>query len=120
MVATGSDSTQESGIDESVGQLVIDQLEELVVTVVEEIRERPTVAMAIVAGIVGALVGVRFADTLGGRRKSSIQAQPVHTMRGSGSTAQLVGLGMRLLQNPIVRTLLLGILEREFRRRMAR
>ena len=48
---------QDYNVESSTLQLIVDQLEELIVTVVEEIRERPGVAVAILAGVVGATVG---------------------------------------------------------------
>lgn len=47
--------------EQGVMQLIVDQLEELVVTVIEEIRERPGVAAAILAGLIGAIVGSMLA-----------------------------------------------------------
>jgi hypothetical protein len=107
---------QDSEVGDSTFQLVIDQLEELVVTIVEEIRERPAVALAIFAALVGAIVGTRIAR---GRRA----APPRRVLRKAqkmGSAADLAGLGVRLLKNPIVRGVLVASIERQFRQRMAR
>jgi hypothetical protein len=108
---------QDSDVGDSTLQLVIDQLEELVVTIVEEVRERPGIALALVAGVVGAIVGSWLA-----RRKSA--AAPVRAARGgarnAGDTASLLGAGVRMLQNPIVRGLIMAAVERQLRSRLAR
>lgn len=105
----------DSEVEDSTVQLVIDQLEELVVTVIEEIRERPGVALAIVAGLIGAIIGTRLAT----RRREPAPARVVRAKaRGVGDAAELAGLGVRLLRNPIVRGLVLAAIERQLRRRM--
>ena len=38
-------------------QFVVEEIEDLLLAALEELRERPTVAAALVAGVVGALVG---------------------------------------------------------------
>jgi hypothetical protein len=106
----------ESEVEDSTFQLVIDQLEELVVTIVEEIRERPGVLLAIFAGIVGALVGSRLASR--SRPRKVVPAPAKHAAGGVGDAAELAGLGLRLLRNPIVRGLVLASITRQFRRRM--
>src|SRR5437868_3641703 len=104
-----------SDVEDSTFQLVIDQLEELVVTIVEEIRERPGVALAIVAGLVGALIGTGLAS----RRHEPAPARAArHKARGVGEAAELAGLGIGLLKNPIVRGLVVAAIERQLRRRM--
>src|SRR5438309_10398358 len=60
-----------SGGSESVLQLIVDQVEELVLTLLEEIRARPSVAMAIVAGVAGAVLGSVLAARLAARRRRS-------------------------------------------------
>lgn len=102
---------QETVVDQSTLQLVIDQLEELVATIVEEIQERPGVALAICAGLLGAFVGARLAR---GARAPRIP-QPAQRV---GDMADLAGLGIRLLQNPIVRGLVIAALERQIRRQL--
>jgi hypothetical protein len=105
----------DSDVEDSTLQLVIDQLEELVVTVVEEIRERPGVALAIFAGLVGAVIGARIAT----RRGRSAQVRAVRRKaRGVGEAAELAGLAFRLLKNPIVRGLIIASIERQMRRRV--
>lgn len=106
-----------SGAEDSTFQLVLDQLEELVLTVIEELRERPGVALAIVAAIVGAVVGSRLA-TASNRRRSAPR-QVAKRARRVGDAAELAGLGLRLLQNPIVRGLVMAALERQLKRRFS-
>jgi hypothetical protein len=112
---------RDSSVEESTLQLVLDQIEELVVTIIEEVRERPGVALAIVAGLVGALLGARAAAGLNRRRAGPpAPAQgAVRSVRRVGDMAELVGLGVRLLQNPIVRALLLAAMERQLKRRLS-
>ena len=108
---------QDSDVGDSTLQLIVDQLEELAVTLVEEIRERPGILMALIAGVVGAMIGSWLA-----RRKSAAPA-PVRAARGAGRTAgeaaDIARIGMRLLQNPLVRGLLLATLERQVRGRLS-
>lgn len=108
-----------SGLEESTLQLVVDQLEELVVTLIEEIRERPGVALAILAGVAGAVVGSMLATRLG-RPSRPVPARAMRKARRLGDLAELAQLGMRLLQNPIVRGLALTALERQLKRRLSR
>jgi len=95
--------------EQSTMQLVIDQLEELVVTVIEEVRQRPAIAVAILAAVVGALIGTLLATGVGrkqpvGKRVSKRVSKGMSKGLGSmGDMAELAGLGMRLLENPIVR-----------------
>lgn len=106
---------QDAEAEDSVLQLVLDQLEELAVTVIEEIRERPGVALAIVAGVIGAIVGARIAR----RRRASAPARAVRRRaQGVGDAAELAGLGLRLLRNPIVRGLIVAAIQRQLRRRV--
>ena len=110
-MATGM---QDVDVEDSTFQLILDQLEELAVTVVEEIRERPGVALAIVAGLVGAILGARLAS----RRRAPAPARAVRRKaQGVGDAAELAGLGLRLLRNPIVRGLVIAAIERQLRRR---
>jgi hypothetical protein len=95
----------------------MDQLEELVATLIEEVRERPAVAVAIGAAILGAIVGSRLA---GRRRRSMAPAkEAMGKARRVGDMAELVGLAMRLMQNPIVRGLIMAAIARQMRRRLA-
>ncbi len=65
------DSSSQSNADKSVVELIVDQLEELIVTVIEENRERPGVAIAILAAVVGAIVGSMLAGGVGRTRPSA-------------------------------------------------
>ncbi len=106
----------EANLDDSTFQLVMDQLEELVVTLVEEIRERPGVAVAIVAGVLGVIVGARLASR---GRRASVQKRAMRRARKARNTAGLLQLGFRLLQNPIVRGLVFAAVQRQIRRRLS-
>ena len=108
---------QDYNVESSTLQLIVDQLEELIVTVVEEIRERPGVAVAMLAAVVGATVGGMLAARAG-RRRASAPARVARQARGLGEAADLVALSLRLLQNPIVRGMVLAALERQLRRRV--
>jgi hypothetical protein len=106
---------QDAEVEDSTFQLVLDQLEELVVTIIEEIRERPGVAVAIVAGLIGAMAGVRLAT----RRRASTPARAVRRKaQGVGDAAELAGLVVRLLKNPIVRGLIISSIERQLSKRV--
>jgi hypothetical protein len=106
---------QNSSVDESTFQLVMDQLEELAVTVIEEVRERPGVAVAIFAAIVGAVLGTGLAR----RRRAPAPVRVVRRAKRVGEVAELAGIGLRLLQNPIVRGLVVAAIERQVKRRIA-
>lgn len=112
--------------NQSTMQLVIDQLEELIVTVIEEVRARPAVAVAILAGVVGALVGSALARGTVRKRKPVAKrvtkkatkrvaksAKGVSNGVGTmGDIAELAGKGMRLLENPLVRAAIVGQLRK--------
>jgi hypothetical protein len=109
---------QDSDVEDSTFQLVIDQLEELVVTLIEEVRERPGIALAVVAGVVGAMLGSWLARR---GRKRPVPVRAVRgTARSTGDAAELARVAMRLLQNPIVRAILIAALERQLKNRLAR
>src|SRR5438105_5264887 len=94
---------QDAPVDQSMLQLVLDQLEELVFTLIEEIRERPGVAAAIFAAVCGAIVRSILAAR---SRPSRSKIPPESARRGArriSDAAELAGLGLRLLENPIVR-----------------
>ena len=109
----------DSRVEESTLQLIIDQLEELVVTVIEEIRERPGIALAIFAALMGAFVGSRLAQGMA-RRRASAPARVARRARRVGEAAELAGLGLRLMQNPIVRGVAIAALERQLKHRLGR
>jgi AcrR family transcriptional regulator len=117
IVAGGTATVQEQEVGDSIFQLIIDQLEELVVTLIEEVRERPGVAVAIAAGVLGAVIGSVLARRSAGR-DSPVPQRAVRSARRVGDAADLLGIGMRLMQNPIVRGLVLAALERQLRSRL--
>src|SRR5947207_7715359 len=94
--------SQSNSPDQSVMQLVVDQLEEVVVTLIEEIRQRPGVAAAILAGLLGAIVGSMLAAGVG-RRRQSPRARAARSALGLAEAADLAGRGLKLIQNPLVR-----------------
>ena len=109
---------RESNVEPGTLQLILDQLEELVFTLIEEIRERPSVALAVLAAVMGAVVGSALAARGGGRRRV---VPPARVARGAsrvGAASELMGLGVRLMQNPIVRGFVLASVQRQFRRRL--
>jgi hypothetical protein len=101
-----------SGVDQSTGQLIIDQIEELVVTVIEEIRERPAVALAILAAVVGAIVGGMLASGVG--RPKPVTTRVKQRVGRLGDMAELTRLGIKLLENPIVRAAVLNQFRKRF------
>src|SRR5258708_29626506 len=102
---------QDTAAEQSVMEVLFDQLEELIVTIVEEVRERPGVAVAILAGVVGVVMG----SILAGRSRRRGRLAPVaRRARDVTDTGELLGLGLRLLQNPIARAALIGMLRRRF------
>src|SRR4051794_12941179 len=91
-----------SEVDQSTTQLIIDQIEELVVTLIEEIRQRPAVAAALLAAVVGAIVGGMLAAGVG--RPKPVTRRVARRIGNVGDMADLAGLGMKLLENPLVRS----------------
>jgi uncharacterized membrane protein YeaQ/YmgE (transglycosylase-associated protein family) len=108
----------QSNAEQSVMELIVDQLEELVVTIIEEIRERPGVAAAILAGVLGAIVGSMLAASLA-RRHQSPPARVVRKARGVGDAADLAGLALKLLQNPMVRGYVRSAMESQLKKRFS-
>jgi len=106
--------------EQSVMQLIVDQLEELVVTIIEEIRARPGVAAAILAGVLGAIVGSMLAASLA-RRRPAHPARAVRKARGhaAAEVAELAGVAFKLLQNPLVRGYVRAAMEGQLKRRFA-
>ncbi len=108
----------EPNVDQSTMQLIIDQFEELLVTIIDEVRQRPGVAVAILAGVAGALVGSMLAARLS-RRRASPTTRVVRKARGMGEAVDLAGLGMKLLQNPIVRSYVRSAVEGQLKKRFS-
>lgn len=118
MVSTGAATTQDSDGNSGPLQFVIDQLEELVVTLIEEIRERPGIAAAIAAGVIGAMVGSWLAAR--GRARTRRRTARKIVMRGQAvDAARAAGTVVQLLQNPFVRGLIVAQIERQLKNRMA-
>jgi len=112
---------RDANVEPGTLQLILDQLEELVVTLIEEIRERPAVALAVLAAAAGAVVGSALAARGPRRRVAARVAAPARVARGAssvGAAGELMGLSVRLIQNPIVRGFILGTLQKQLRRRM--
>ena len=107
-----------SNEEQSTMQLVIDQIEELIVTLIEEIRERPGVAAAILAAVVGIVIGSMLAAMLG-RRHASPPKRVVRRARGMAEAGDLAGLGVKLLQNPIVRGYVAAAVQSQFKKRFS-
>jgi hypothetical protein len=101
----------------SMMELIFDQLEELIVTLVEEVRERPSVAAAIVAGLVGAVVGSALAARASRSRHAPPPKQIAKKVHGMADTGDLLGLGMRLVQNPIVRGYVTAMVSKQLKNR---
>jgi uncharacterized membrane protein YeaQ/YmgE (transglycosylase-associated protein family) len=150
------DTSNWSGGSDSVVQLIVDQIEELILTLLEEIRARPGVAMAIGAGIAGAIFGTILAARLATRRRRPPPVSATSEMLGAlagtlvgaiprrvdgtaipkaagrvskraqkqarglsnvGDMADLAGLAMRLLENPIVRSYARAAVANQLRKR---
>jgi hypothetical protein len=75
-----NDTYSQTNLEESTMQLIVDQLEELIVTIIEEVRQRA---------------------------------------RGIGEAAELAGLGLKLMQNPLVRSFLRSALESQLKKRFS-
>ena len=114
------DSFTQSNAEQSVMQLIVDQLEELVVTIIEEIRERPGVAAAILAGLLGAIAGSMLAASIA-RRRPAHPERVVRKARGRAMSeaADLAGLALKLLQNPLVRGYVRSAMEGQLKKRFS-
>ena len=108
---------RDSNVEPGTLRLILDQLEELVVTLIEEIRQRPAVALAVLAAVVGAVVGSVLAAR-GGRPRVQPPARMARRASGFGAASELMGLGVRLMQNPIVRGFVFAAAQKQIRRRM--
>lgn len=102
-----------SEVDQSTLQLVIDQVEELIVTLIEEARARPGVAVAILAAVVGAIVG----SALAARRMRARQTPKKQIDTAFDMSDLATGIG-NLLNNPIVRSFLFALVTRVVRKRV--
>jgi hypothetical protein len=109
---------QDSNVEQSTLQLIVDQLEELIVTIIEEIRERPSVATAILAALVGAVVGGILAANVG-RRHVSPPERVAKRARNVAEAADVAGLAVKLLQNPIVRGYIVSALQTQLKKRFS-
>ena len=89
-----------SQVDQSALQLIIDQVEELVVTLIEEVRARPGVAVAILAGVVGAVAGSVVAGNLT-RPKQTLRRRATGRVGGMADTVEMLGL---LMRHPVLRS----------------
>jgi hypothetical protein len=107
-----------SEVDQSTTQLIIDQIEELVVTLIEEIRERPAVAAALLAALVGAIIGGMLAAGRG--RPKPVTRRVARRVGTVGDVADLAGLGLKLLENPLVRSYILAALSGQLKKRFTR
>jgi uncharacterized membrane protein YeaQ/YmgE (transglycosylase-associated protein family) len=112
------DTFSQSHGEQSVMQLIVDQLEEVIVTLIEEIRARPGVAAAILAGLIGAIVGSMVAANVA-RRRSSPPARVVRKARAVTDVADLAGVAVKLLQNPMVRGYVRSALESQLKKRFS-
>ncbi len=108
----------EPTVEQSTMQLILDQVEELVVTIVDEIRQRPGVALALLAVVTGALVGSMLAARASRRHRSPARGV-VRKARGMGEAADLAALGVKLLQNPIVRSYVRSAVEGQLKKRFS-
>jgi hypothetical protein len=113
------DAFSQANVDNSVMDLIVDQLEELVVTLVEEIRERPGIAAAIVAAVVGALIGAAIAGSVGRPRKSP-RALVARRAQKASQGIELAALGLRLMQNPLIRSFARSRVEDQIKKRAGR
>jgi hypothetical protein len=107
----------DSKADQSTLQLIVDQLEELVVTIIEEIRERPAVAAAILAAVLGAVVGGLLAARVG--RRASPPARVAKRARGVAEAADVAGIAVKLLQNPLVRGYIRSAVQGQLKKRFS-
>jgi predicted short-subunit dehydrogenase-like oxidoreductase (DUF2520 family) len=108
---------QDSSFEQGTMQLIIDQVEELIVTIIEEIRERPGVAAAILAAVVGVIIGSLLASGVG--RKRSAPEKVVHKARGVAEASDLAALAVKLVQNPIVRGFVAAAIQKQLKRRFS-
>jgi hypothetical protein len=100
---------QDAYTEDSTIQLIVDQIEELIVTVIEEIRERPAVAGALFAAFAGVMIGSVLAGR--GRRKAPPPGV-VRKAKGIGQVGQIAATALSLLEFPLVRAIILNQLRK--------
>jgi hypothetical protein len=110
------DTFSNANTEPSTMELIVDQLEELLVTIIDEVRQRPGVAVAILAAVAGAVIGSMFAARAS-RRHTSPTSRVVRKARGMGEAADLAALAMKLMQNPIVRGYVRSAVEGQLKKR---
>lgn len=131
---------QPAGLLEAVAEIVVEQVEEALVTVLETLRERPLLTAAVGASVASALVGLVLAsrrqprrpkvmnlvndvladlEPLGGKGKvgKKVRRGGSRGLEGLGSAAELLPLALQLLQNSIVRAYVRGFVRSQLRRR---
>lgn len=149
-------SDSESNFLDEAMQVTIDAVEEIVITLIEAVRERPGVAAAILAGVMGAFVGLAIAAITSRRREakkprkragrlfagvaSALDLEErshrvsketrksakrvdkktggvMGTVADIRSAADLVPVAMQLAENPLVRSVVAGMVAKQMRRR---
>lgn len=113
-----SDTFTHTDVEQNTMQLIVDQLEELIVTIIEEVRQRPGVAVAILAGVLGAVFGSMLAARSLGRRRSPVK-RAVRKARSMGDAGELLATALKLLQNPLVRGFLSSAVESQLKKRLS-
>jgi hypothetical protein len=107
---------QDSNAEQGTLQLIVDQFEELAVTIFEELRERPAAVAAIIAAITGAVIGMSLANR---RRGPRAPKEVRHKAKTARRVSSLARIGFRLLRNPLVRGLAMTVLQRQLKRKLA-
>jgi hypothetical protein len=87
------------------------------VTIIEEIRERPAVAAALFAAVLGAVVGGLLAARVG--QRGSRPARVAKRARGVAEAADVAGIAVRLLQNPLVRGYIRSAVQGQLKKRFS-
>jgi uncharacterized membrane protein YeaQ/YmgE (transglycosylase-associated protein family) len=115
-----NDTFSQANLEESTMQLIIDQVEELIVTIIEEVRQRPGVVLAIVAAIAGAVLGSMVAARVG-RRRAPQAKRAVKKAKAAGlaDAADLARLGLKIVRNPIVRSYLRSAVAAQLKKRFS-
>ena len=136
-------------------QAITDAVEDVLVAILELVRERPAVALAVGAAVVGALIGAAFAgfrqkpapparaastlselitnlaaavissDLTGrsyealdaARKRAGKSAKPSRGFGRLGAAANVVGLSVQLMKNPIVRSVVAAVVTSQVRKR---